>query len=177
MMDGSFGDLDGEANGVIESVIPRYDGLPHALSGEILTLSARGEGEGGIGVWTCTGDGARLVVPVASHIIGASGQPFISDLDLSNPFGVPASGWVRYIPEGSSWNGGTQVPITLEPFETATWGDVLQTGLDITADTKGTLVVGGTRAGRSAPRAGTTPSTIRNDASASPSLVCAPSRP
>ena len=143
LADGSWGDQDGEANGVIDALIPRLAGPPHALSGEILTVSLEGEGEGGVGVWTCSGEGARLVVPVASHIIGATGKPFISDLDLSNPFGLPLSGWMRFIPDGSGWDDGAQALVSLQPFETSSWTDVLRTALGQEDNVKGTLVLGG----------------------------------
>jgi hypothetical protein len=141
--DGSWGDDDGEANGTIVTFPPRWSGPPYVLGGEHLTIGLDGGEETGLWTYESTGLGARYTVPVASHVIGASGNPFISDLTIANAFGVTADGWVRFIEDGADWQQAPSVDFTVAPGESLTWTDVLQTAFDITRNTKGTLVVGG----------------------------------
>ena len=141
--DGDWNDLDGEENGTIVMSNLRWQGPPHVISGEMLIVALAEEG-GGLGAWTSEGTGARVVIPVVSHIIGASGVPFISDLTLSNSFALEESGWVRFVPEGAAFADGVQMPFTLAPGESQRWSDVLSSGLGLTENTKGTLIVGGT---------------------------------
>ena len=142
LTDGGWSDQDGEANGTIVSPVTRWQGPPHVLSGEMLIVMLEGE-EGGMGAWTSNGTGARLVIPVVSHIVGASGVPFVSDLTLTNPFGLDESGWIRFIPEGADWAAGSETSFALEPGRSVHWDDVLSSALGIDDDVKGTLVVGG----------------------------------
>jgi len=141
--DGSWGDLDGEANGVIETSVPRWSGPPWVLSGDMWTVAIEGETSPGIGTWTATGSGVRFVVPVVSHVIGASGVPFISDLTINNQFGTVADGWIRFVAEGGTWLASDEAQFTLKPGESMSWTDVLAEALGISDNTKGTLLVGG----------------------------------
>jgi len=141
--DGSWGDDDGEANGVIVTFPPRWSGPPYVLGGEMMTLGLEGGDTGGLWSYEATGLGARYTVPVASHVIGASGKPFISDLTIANAFGVVADGWVRFVEDGADWQQAPSVDFTVAPGESLTWSDVLQSAFGITRNTKGTLIVGG----------------------------------
>jgi hypothetical protein len=86
---------------------------------------------------------ARHVVPAVSHIIGASGTPFISDLTLANPMGFEISGWIRFLEDETTIENAPSADFTLGAGESKTWTDVLQSAFAITANVKGSLVVGG----------------------------------
>jgi len=141
--DGSWGDEDGEANGIIVTMPPRFSGPPHVLGGEIWTLAYHEGTTAGGGTWTADGLGLRSTVAVASHVIGAGGVPFISDLTLSNPFGVNADGWLRFVEEDSDWQQAPEVTFSLAPGETMSWQDVLASAFGINENVKGSILIGG----------------------------------
>jgi len=145
LTDGSWGDFDNEANGVIETPPPRWNGPDYVLPGERWTLALEGEGVGDPAVFTATAPGllTRHVVSVVSHVIGSSGVPFISDLTMSNPSGLQVDGWLRFVTEGGDLDSAPSATFGLPPGETLSWSDVLQSAFGITTNVKGTLVVGG----------------------------------
>jgi hypothetical protein len=140
--EGSWQDADEEANGVLVTSVLRNTGPPHVLPGDIWWLGVESE-TGSAGLWAATGDTVRYTVPVASHVIGSSGTPFISDLVISNPFGITTSGWIRFVQENQPWDQAAEMTFSLDPGETTSWVDVLDSGFGITANVKGTLQVGG----------------------------------
>lgn len=141
--DGSWGDWDETVNGIIVTPPPRWSGPPHVLGGEILSIGLEGDDSGGLWAFEATGLGARYTVPVASHVIGASGDPFISDLTIANAFGVTAEGWIRFVEDGTDWQQAPSIDFTVAPGESLSWVDVVQSAFDITRNTKGVIVVGG----------------------------------
>jgi hypothetical protein len=143
IQDGSWGDQDETVNGVVVTAPPRWSGPPYVLGGEILTIGLDGAEEGDLWTYEATGLGTRYTVPVASHVIGASGDPFISDLTIANAFGVTADGWIRFVEDGVHWQQAPSVDFTVAPGESLSWVDVLQSAFNITRNTKGVLVIGG----------------------------------
>ncbi len=142
LTDGGWADRDGEVNGIIISGPLRFFGPDYVLPGDQWMLAVEGSGSGA-GVWMAAGDLVRYTVPVASHIIGASGQPFISDLVISNTFGLNLDGWIRFVEDGTDWSSAAEVTFSLAPAETKSWTDVLQSAFGIQRNVKGTLQVGG----------------------------------
>jgi len=139
----SRADQDGEENGQIVTTAPRYHGPDYVLPGEIWILSIIGDQPPGVVTLEASGTLARHVVPAVSHIIGASGVPFISDLTLANPMGFEVSGWIRFLEDGATIEGAPSADFTLMAGESKTWTDVLQSAFGISTNVKGSLVVGG----------------------------------
>ncbi len=145
LTEGSWPDLDGEANGEFVMPPPRWRGPEYVLPGEIWVLSLEGEQSPAAVTLESTGTLTRHVVPAVSHIIGASGVPFISDLTLSNPMGFPVSGWIRFVEDGGSLETAPSVDFELGAGGSTTWTDVLQSAFGISSNVKGSLIVGGYR--------------------------------
>jgi hypothetical protein len=144
LTDGSWGDNDGVANGVIETNPPRFSGPAYVLPGELWTVALEGDGvEPAVVNAIAPGPLTRHVVSVVSHIIGSTGVPFISDLTLNNPSGLDVDGWLKFVAEGGSLDSAPTVNFRLAPGMTTSWTDVLQSAFNITTNVKGTLVVGG----------------------------------
>ncbi len=145
LTEGDWADGDAEENGVFElsSALLRSGNPLYVLAGERLLAFSVDDAVPVPVVLESSGTRARQVVPVASHIVGASGVPFVSDLTLTNPVGFRLTGWVRFVREGGTLDGAPSIPFDLEGGESIAWDDVLQTAFGITDNVKGTLVVGG----------------------------------
>lgn len=140
-------DDDGEADGAITMGLPRVQGPPHVLPCDLLIVGTDQtvDGESPVAIYEADGLEVRYVVDVASHVIGATGVPFISDLALANGYGIAAEGWIRFVREGTSVDTAPEIPFTLAPGGSLSWADVLQSAFGITDNVKGTLLVGGFR--------------------------------
>ncbi len=140
--EGSWADADGEANGVLITDVLRRAGPPYVLSGDIWVLALE-SATPGCGLWPAEDPQARFTVAVASHVIGASGTPYISDLIIANPFGLETEGWIRFLAENAAWEQASEVAFSISPGDTISWTDVLQSAFGITDNVKGTIQVGG----------------------------------
>ncbi len=142
LSDGGWADQDNEINGTIVCGPMRFFGPDHFLAGDLWSLAIEGSGSGA-DTWVATGDLVRYTVPVVSHVIGASGQPFISDLVISNTVGLEMHGWIRFAEDGVDWASAPEVSFSLDPGATTSWSDVLQNAFGIQSNVKGALQVGG----------------------------------
>jgi hypothetical protein len=140
--EGSWADEDGESNGILVTDVLRRAGPSHVLAGDVWVLAVV-DGTADSGLWVADGDEVRYTVGVVSHAVGASGTTFISDLAISNPFGMRASGWMRFVAEGASWSVSPEATFSIGPGESTSWTDVLQTAFGINDNVKGTLQLGG----------------------------------
>lgn len=141
--DGGWNDRDATTDGVLTVDVRHFHGPPYALPGETLMVLPTGESSGDPEIFVASGETVRLVVPVASHIVGASGVPFISDLSISNPFGETIDGWVKFVQEGHSPEDSPSESFHLATGMSLSWTDFIPEKLGVEGNVKGTVLIGG----------------------------------
>jgi len=144
--DGGANDEDGSEDGRITLRVPRTGRVRYALPGDRVVVVPLNENRRGVTVAraeSADDPGIRFTVPIVSHVVGASGVPFVSDLTITNPYGLPVSGVLVYVPERGGLPAAAQVPFTVMPGQTWHVDDVLATEFGITDNTKGVLHLAG----------------------------------